>query len=89
MTAAFLGIPAPPGVGQLRGDRSFPAAARDALGDSQLRRNLGHATGVIRAKRATAVGELDDWEQLRLAGEAIKRATMAPWTTISSGWRPR
>ncbi len=77
MTAAFLGIPAPPGVGQLRGDRSFPAAARDALGDSQLRRNLGHATGVIRAKRATAVGELDGWEQLRLAGEAIKRATMA------------
>jgi L-lactate dehydrogenase complex protein LldF len=73
----FLGVPAPRGVGHLRGDVSFPEAARAALQDTQLRRNLGHATGVIRAKRAKVVAELDDWEQLRLAGEAIKRASMA------------
>ncbi|GEL23761.1 iron-sulfur cluster-binding protein [Pseudonocardia sulfidoxydans NBRC 16205] len=75
-----LGMPllrAPRGVGHLRGDKSFPAAARDALADSQLRRNLGHATSTIRAKRATVVAERADWEQLRAAGSAIKAATMA------------
>ena len=30
----------------------FPYAARTALGNTQQRRNLAHATGVIRAKRA-------------------------------------
>ncbi|MCH6168720.1 LutB/LldF family L-lactate oxidation iron-sulfur protein [Pseudonocardia alaniniphila] len=68
---------APRGVGHLRGEQSFPAAARTALADSQLRRNLGHATRTIRTKRASVVAELDDWEQLRLAGEALKTATMA------------
>ena len=34
----------------------FPVAAAAALGDSQLRSNLGRATGVIRAKRAAAIG---------------------------------
>ena len=74
----FLGMPhAPTGVGHLHGDRSFPAAARDALADTQLRRNLGHATATIRAKRASVVGEVADWQELRAAGEAIKAATMA------------
>ncbi|MFE7223776.1 LutB/LldF family L-lactate oxidation iron-sulfur protein [Nocardioides sp. NPDC057577] len=50
----------------------FPKAARDAVGDSQLRRNLAHATGTIRAKRAAVVGEVEEWEELRLAGAAIK-----------------
>ncbi|MGZ4659062.1 MAG: LutB/LldF family L-lactate oxidation iron-sulfur protein [Blastococcus sp.] len=78
MTAVFLGIPtAPKGVGHLRGDRSFPDAAREALRDGQLRANLGHATSTIRAKRAAVVGEVPDWEQLRAAGKAIKAATMA------------
>ena len=78
MTAVFLGIPtAPPGVGHLRGDRSFPDAARDALRDGQLRANLGHATTTIRAKRAAVVDEVPDWAQLRAAGKAIKAATMA------------
>ncbi|MBN9111320.1 MAG: iron-sulfur cluster-binding protein [Pseudonocardia sp.] len=74
-----LGIPrfAPRGVGHLRGDRTFPAAARDALADSQLRRNLGHATSTIRAKRAAVVAERADWEELRAAGEAVKASTMA------------
>ena len=76
--STFLGMPyAPRGVGALRGDEPFPAAARTALRDEQLRRNLGHATSTIRAKRAAVVAEVPDWELLRLAGEAIKTATMA------------
>ena len=54
------------------GSPTFPAAARTALADVQLRGNLAHATGTIRAKRAAAVAELPDWERLRRAGEAIK-----------------
>lgn len=75
-----LGMPlvrAPRGVGHLRGERPFPDAARDALADSQLRRNLGHATSTIRSKRAAVVAERADWEELRVAGEAIKASTMA------------
>jgi L-lactate dehydrogenase complex protein LldF len=55
----------------------FPAAAKIALADAQLRRNLGKATTAIRVKRATAVAELDDWEALRDAGAAIKARAMA------------
>ena len=55
----------------------FPAAARTALGDGQLRVNLARATGTIRARRAAAVGEVEDWEDLRAAGAAIKARTMA------------
>ena len=50
----------------------FPAAAREALGDSQLRHNLGEATRAIREKRADAVAEMPDWEELRAAGAAVK-----------------
>ena len=64
MTATFVGMPA------------FPAAARTALADTQLRQNLAHATGTIRAKRAKVVGEVDEWEELRLAGAAIKDNTL-------------
>ncbi|OKH81501.1 (4Fe-4S) protein [Mycobacterium sp. ST-F2] len=74
MTAVFLGQP---GVGNLRGEQSFPAAARTALADPQLRHNLGHATGTIRAKRLAAVAECDDWEQLRAAGSALKQDVLA------------
>jgi L-lactate dehydrogenase complex protein LldF len=79
VTAVFLGLPvhAPAGVGALHGDQPFPVAARRALGDAQLRRNLGRATTTIRARSAAVVSEVDDWEQLRLAGSAIKAATMA------------
>src|SRR3954451_12820589 len=74
----FLGLPtAPRGVGHLRGDESFPDAARGALRDGQLRANLGHATSTIRGKRARVVAELPDWAQLREAGRALKAATMA------------
>ncbi len=50
----------------------FPQAARTALANTQLRRNLGNATTAIRAKRASVVEELPDWEVLRSAGSAIK-----------------
>ena len=55
----------------------FPAAAKKALADTQLRRNLGKATTAIRVKRANAVGELDDWTELRDAGAALKAHAMA------------
>ena len=54
----------------------FPAAARAGAANTQLRRNLGHATSTIRAKRAAVVAELPDWEELRAAGQAIKAHTM-------------
>ena len=61
----YLGMPA------------FPDAARQAVADTQLRRNLTHATRTIRAKRAGAVAELADWERLRQAAKAIKDHTLA------------
>ncbi|BBX70512.1 LutB/LldF family L-lactate oxidation iron-sulfur protein [Mycolicibacterium psychrotolerans] len=64
VTGAFLGLP------------SFPNAAKTALSNSVLRRNLSHATGTIRAKRARVVEELSDWEELRLAAAAIKDAAL-------------
>jgi L-lactate dehydrogenase complex protein LldF len=60
VTSAFLGMP------------KFQRAAKTALGNSVQRRNLAHATGIIRSKRASVVGELDNWEELRLAAEAVK-----------------
>lgn len=60
MSGTFVGMP------------TFPDAAREALQDDQLRRNLANATGVIRAKRAEVVAEVSNWEQLRLAGASIK-----------------
>jgi L-lactate dehydrogenase complex protein LldF len=62
---AYLGMPA------------FPDAARKAVADSQLRRNLTHATTAIRVKRARVIGELADFAQLRQAAKAIKDHTLA------------
>ena len=73
----FLGIPTASSTGHLRAPRTFPEAAHDALGNAQLRRNLGDATATIRAKRAGVVAELPDWEPLRAAGAAIKDETLA------------
>jgi L-lactate dehydrogenase complex protein LldF len=64
VTATFVGMPA------------FPSAARTALADTQLRRNLAHATSTIRGKRSRVVGEVPEWEELRLAGAAIKDNTL-------------
>ena len=46
------------------------------IGDPQLRRNLRAATRGIRQKRNAVVAEVEDWEELRVAGEAIKRDAM-------------
>ena len=54
----------------------FPKAARASLANSQLRRNLGHATSTIRAKRARVVGEVADWEALRDAVAEIKERAL-------------
>lgn len=62
--ATYLGMPA------------FPQAADASTRNTQLRANLRHATHTIRAKRATAVAELDDWSRLRAAGAAIKDRTL-------------
>ena len=70
----FLGMPR--GTGNLSGE-PFPAAARVALGDEQLRANLGRATATIRAKREAVVGEVPDWAELRAAGAAIKDQVLA------------
>ncbi|MFJ2402513.1 lactate utilization protein B [Streptomyces xanthochromogenes] len=64
MSGTFVGMPA------------FPKAARDAVRDTTLRGNLRHATHTIRDKRAKAVAELDDWQQLREAGKRIKDLTL-------------
>lgn len=79
MSRTFLGMPAtaPRGVGNLRGDEPFPEAARKALANDQLRRNLGHATSTIRRKSGAVVAEVPDWQELRAAGSALKAATMA------------
>ncbi|MEU4745719.1 LutB/LldF family L-lactate oxidation iron-sulfur protein, partial [Actinosynnema sp. NPDC023658] len=70
----FLGMPT--GGGNLTGE-PFPKAAKSALGNAQLRRNLAKATTTIRAKRANVVSELPDWAQLRASGAAIKDEVLA------------
>jgi L-lactate dehydrogenase complex protein LldF len=53
-------------------DPQFPANARRAVNDSQLRHNLRNATTTIRKRRASVVDEMPDWQQLRDSGAAIK-----------------
>ena len=69
MTGTFVGMPA------------FPEAARAALGDTQLRHNLAHATHTIRDKRARVVAEVEEWEALRVAGAAVKEAALRDLAT--------
>ncbi|GAB1824152.1 lactate utilization protein B [Herbidospora sp. RD11066] len=64
MSGVFVGMPA------------FPKNAAKAVQNSQLRFNLRKATHTIRGKRASVVGELDDWAQLREAGKTIKDHTL-------------
>ena len=63
-------------VGDAAKAPAFPAAAHEALDNAQLRRNVRHATDVIRGKRELVVGEMPDWEALRDAGHAIKSHTL-------------
>jgi len=61
-------------VGQAAEAPSFAKAARGMLGNTQLRHNVRHATDVIRARRAHAVAETLDWQQLRDA--ALRSASV-------------
>ncbi len=63
-------------VGSAATSAPFPQLAGEALGNSQLRRNVRHATDIIQAKRKNMTGELPDWEELRAAGHAIKTHTL-------------
>ena len=55
---------------------TYQKAAKIALENPQLRRNLGKATTAIREKRLKVVAELPDWQALRDAGAAIKENAM-------------
>ena len=63
-------------VGDAAKAPDFPEAAKQALSNAQLRRNVRHATDVIRAKRASVVGEMADWQALRDAGSRLKAHVM-------------
>lgn len=63
--------PAPPDVTWL-GMPAFPVAAKAKLQLAEQRKNLRHATGTIRAKRLLRAEEVENWEDLRRAGELIK-----------------
>lgn len=64
------------GVTPAQSTRDFAERARGALNDDQLQRNLRVATDTIQMRRAEAVAELEDWEQLREAGRLIKERTL-------------
>jgi L-lactate dehydrogenase complex protein LldF len=51
-------------------------AAHKLLGDSQLRKNVRHATDVIQNKRRIVVGEMPDWQALRESGKQLRTHTM-------------
>ncbi|WP_142713530.1 LutB/LldF family L-lactate oxidation iron-sulfur protein [Fodinibius sediminis] len=55
---------------------TFEETAKAYLSNTQLRRNIGHATHTIREKRETVVGEMPDWEILREAGSQLKKRVM-------------
>lgn len=59
-----------------RATASFPVLARPLLQDSQLRKNVRHATDVIQAKRDAVVAEMPDWQALREAGSALRKHTI-------------
>ncbi|HWG19639.1 MAG TPA: LutB/LldF family L-lactate oxidation iron-sulfur protein [Terracidiphilus sp.] len=50
----------------------FPQAALPVLRDTQLRKNVAHATDVIQAKRNRLVAEKTDWGELREAASSIR-----------------
>ena len=54
----------------------FQVAAKELLSDSQLRKNVRHATKVITTKRADRVAEMPDWQELREAGRQIRNHTL-------------
>jgi len=59
-------------VGEAAQAPKFATAAKELLQNQQLRKNVRHATDVIRNKRAKVVGETPDWQELRDAARRIK-----------------
>ena len=59
-------------VGRAAEAPAFSKAAKELLGNQQLRRNVRHATEVIRNKRSKVVAETPDWQELREAARRIK-----------------
>jgi L-lactate dehydrogenase complex protein LldF len=55
----------------------FPDAALPILQNTQLRKNVAHATDVIQAKRNRLVAEKQDWQELRTSGAAIRAHVLA------------
>ncbi len=64
-------------VGKTSTAPPFPLAAKAALQNDQLRRNVHNATTIIQGKRAQRVDEMPDWQQLRQAAKDIKDHTLA------------
>jgi L-lactate dehydrogenase complex protein LldF len=50
----------------------FPQAAFNILRNTQLRKNVAHATDVIQGKRNRLVAEKADWQELRSAASAVR-----------------
>jgi L-lactate dehydrogenase complex protein LldF len=50
----------------------FPQAAFTVLRNTQLRKNVAHATDVIQGKRNRLVAEKADWQELRSAASAVR-----------------
>ena len=63
-------------VGEAAEAAKFPAAAKELIGNTQLRHNVRHATDVIRKKRGKVVAEVADWQQLRDSAHEIKQHTL-------------
>src|SRR3569833_1663657 len=59
----------------------FPKAALPILQNTQLRKNVAHATDVIQAKRNHLVAEKKDWQQLRTSAAAIRAHVLANLAT--------
>lgn len=61
-----------PKPGTWLGIPPFPEAVKTELQLSLQRKNLSHATHVIREKRVLRASEVENWEELRTAAEQIK-----------------
>jgi L-lactate dehydrogenase complex protein LldF len=55
----------------------FPDAALPILQNTQLRKNVAHATDVIQEKRNRLVAEKQDWQELRTSAAAIRAHVLA------------
>ena len=74
-TAADAGLPVGTTTATFVGMPAFPHEAKHALDDAQLRANLRHATGTIRAKRA----------EVRIPfGQVIERGMLRPGEELFS-----